>query len=67
MDLIEINKKTQKKKVESAEQKLYEVGNQLSQDHSLILVLQACKKYYGLQKTVKIIHGLGVKNFDLSI
>lgn len=67
MDIIEINKKTQKKKVAVAEQKLFEVGNKLTTDQSLILVLQACKKYYGLQKTVKIIHGLGVKNFDLSI
>ena len=67
MDIIEINRKTQNKKVEAAELQLYQVGNSLTKDHSLILVLQACKKYYGLQKTVKIIHGLGVKNFDLSI
>lgn len=67
MDIIEINKKTQKKKVLNAEQKLFEVGNYLDQDLSLILVLNACKKYYGLNKTVKIIHGLGVKNFDLSL
>ena len=67
MDIVEINKKTQRKKVERAESKLFEVGNNLDQDQSLILVLQACKKYYGLSKTVKIIHGLGVKNFDLSL
>lgn len=59
MDLIEINKLTQRKKVYDAEIKLYEL-NELSQDQATTLVLQALRKTYGLSKTVKIIHGLGV-------
>lgn len=60
MDIVEINKLTQKKKVHEAEIRLYELLN-LSKDQSLTLVLNACRKQYGLQKTVKIIHGLGVQ------
>lgn len=61
MDIVEINKMTQRKKVHEAEIKLYEL-NQLTKDQSLVLVLQALRKTYGLSRTVKIIHGLGVKN-----
>lgn len=61
MDLVEINKLTQKKKVKEAEIKLYEL-NELNKDQATTLVLQALRKQYGLNKTVKIIHGLGVKN-----
>lgn len=61
MDLIEINKMTQRKKVYSAESTLYEL-NELSQDEATTLVLQALRKTYGLTKTVKIIHGLGVEH-----
>ena len=52
---------TQKKKVKDAEIRLYELLD-LTKDQSTTLVLQALRKQYGLQKTVKIIHGLGVKN-----
>lgn len=61
MDIVEINKMTQKKKVHEAEIRLYELLN-LTKEQSLILVLHALKKQYGLNKTVKIVHGLGVKN-----
>ena len=60
MDIVEINKLTQKKKVKDAEITLYELNN-LNKDQATILVLQALRKYYGLNKTVKIIHGLGIK------
>lgn len=59
MDFIEINKLTQRKKVLDAECTLYEL-NELNKDQATILVLQALRKQYGLNKTVKIIHGLGV-------
>lgn len=61
MDIVEINKLLQKKKVHDAEIKLYELLD-LTKEQSLILVLHACRKQYGLSKTVKIVHGLGVKN-----
>lgn len=61
MDFVEINKLTQKKKVKEAEIRLYELVD-LTKDQATTLVLQALRKQYGLQKTVKIIHGLGVKH-----
>ena len=61
MDLIEINKMTQRKRVYAAESTLYEL-NELSKDEATTLVLQALRKTYGLTKTVKIIHGLGVQH-----
>ena len=61
MDFVEINKLTQKKKVKDAEIRLYELLD-LTKDQSTTLVLHALRKQYGLQKTVKIIHGLGVKH-----
>lgn len=60
MDIVEINKMTQRKKVRSAEDRLYELYN-LTKDEATILVLNACRNTYGLNKTVKIIHGLGIK------
>lgn len=60
MDIVEINKRTQRKYTDPALDKLYELYN-LTKDESLTLVLYACKKQYGLKKTVKIVHGLGVK------
>lgn len=61
MDIVEINKLTQKKKVYESEIRLHELLN-LTKEQSMILVLYACRKQYGLAKTVKIVHGLGVKN-----
>ena len=61
MDFVEINKLTQKKKVKEAEIRLFEMM-ELDKDQATTLVLQALRKQYGLQKTVKIIHGLGVKH-----
>lgn len=60
MDIVEINKLTQKKKVKDAEIRLFELID-LTKDQSTTLVLYALRKQYGLNKTVKIIHGLGVK------
>lgn len=61
MDIIEINKRTSSKLVLSSRNNLYNCKN-VNKEDSLTLILYACKKIYGLQKTVKIIHGLGVKN-----
>lgn len=61
MDIVEINKLTQKKKILESEIRLYELLD-LTKEQSLTLVLNACRKQYGLSKTVKIVHGLGVKN-----
>lgn len=60
MDIIEINKMTQRKKVYDAEVRLNELLS-LTKEQSTTLVLQALRKQYGLQKTVKIIRGLGIK------
>ena len=61
MDIVEVNKLIQRKKIGSALDHLYELCD-LTKDESLTLILNACKKEYGLMKTVKIVHGLGVKN-----
>lgn len=61
MDFVEINKLTQDKKVRSARDSLYNLSN-ITKNDSTILVLYACRKLYGLKNTVKIVHGLGVKN-----
>ena len=61
MDIIEINKRTGDKLVLTARNNLYNSKN-IDKQTSLTLILYACKKMYGLQKTVKIVHGLGVKN-----
>lgn len=60
MDIVEINKMIQKKKVHDAEIRLYELLD-LTKEQSLVLVLNALRNEYGLMKTVKIVHGLGVK------
>lgn len=59
MDIVEINKRTQRRYTDPALDHLYELCN-LTKDESLTLVLYACKKQYGLSKAVKIVHGLGV-------
>lgn len=61
MDIVEINKLRCKNRLHEAEDKLYELG-ELTKDQALTLIVQACCKHYGLRKTVKIVHGLGVKN-----
>lgn len=61
MDIVEVNKRTGSKLVFSARNNLYNCKS-VNKEDSLTLMLYACKKLYGLQKTVKIIHGLGVKN-----
>lgn len=61
MDIVEINKKLHRKFTDPALDHLYELCN-LTKDEATTLVLYACKKEFGLNKTVKIVHGLGVKN-----
>lgn len=61
MDFVEINKRLQRKHTDPALDHLYELCD-LTKDESLTLVLYACKKMFGLNKTVKIVHGLGVKH-----
>lgn len=60
MDIVEINKRLQRKWTDPALDHLYELCN-LTKEDATTLILIACKKQFGLQKTVKIIHGLGVK------
>lgn len=60
MDIVEINKYTQERKVRSARDNLYNLSN-ITKNDSTILVVYACRKMYGLRNTVKIVHGLGVK------
>lgn len=61
MDIVKINELTQNKKIAAARDFMYSPQN-LTKDHSLTLMLYACKKMYGLRNTVKIVHGMGVKN-----
>ena len=60
MDIVEINKYTQEKKVRSSRDNMYNLSK-ITKDDSTRLVLYACRKMYGLNNTVKIIHGLGIK------
>lgn len=62
MDIVEINKLTQKKRVNPALDKLYELYK-LTKEDSVILIAYACRKQYGVAKTVKILHGLDFKDF----
>lgn len=61
MDIIEINKRTGNKYILPASDNLYN-SKEINKEDALTLVLYSCKKTFGLQKTVKIVHGLGVKN-----
>ena len=60
MDIVEINKYTQEKKVKGSRDNLYNLSN-ITKEDSTRLVLYACRKMYGLNNTVKIVHGLGIK------
>lgn len=61
MDIVEINKMCQSKKVRSATDNLYSLSK-ITKNDSLILMIYACKKMYGIGLTTKIIHGLGVRD-----
>lgn len=63
MDIIEINKLTRKKNIETA---LQHIGN-LTQTEAVILLLDALKKEYGTIYAVKILHSIGIKKIDLSV
>ena len=60
MDIVEINKFTQEKRVKISRDNLYNLSK-ITKDDSTRLVLYACRKMYGLNNTVKIVHGLGIK------
>ena len=60
MDIIELNKITQKKKVDSAEKKM--LSKDITKEEALCLIVNALKRVYGIRATVNIVHGLGVKN-----
>lgn len=60
MDFVEINKRLHRKYTDPAFDHLYELCD-LTKEEATTLVLYACRKTYGLNKTVKIVHGLGVK------
>lgn len=59
MDIVQINKMTQKKKVRSAENHLYNLGKITKYDATILVVNAVCKEY-GIFRTADIIHGLGV-------
>lgn len=66
MDFVEINKFTQNKKVQHSRDLMYG-SSSIPKNESLRLIIYACKKMYGTQNTIKIIHGLGVNKIDLSV
>lgn len=61
MDIVEINKLKQKKRVRSAEDHLYN-SLKITKDDATILVINALCKEYGIFRTADIIHGLGVEH-----
>ena len=63
MDIIEINRYTQNKKVIESRNKLTQ--KKIQKEDSLRLILYACKKMYGLQATAKLIHSIGVDKIEL--
>lgn len=64
MDAIEINKLTQKQRVDVALDHLYELRD-LNKYESCVLMAYACRKQFGVLKTAKILHGLDIKNFKI--
>ena len=64
MDIVEINKLTQRKKVRSATDHLYELGK-ITKEDSVILIAYALRKEYGVLKTAEILHGIGVKDLKV--
>ena len=65
MDYIEINRFTQKRKVQESKDKLFD--KRIDKIDALRLIVHACKHIYGISDTAKIIHALGVDKIDLSI
>ena len=66
MDIIEINKFTQLKKVHVSLDHM-NGHRKLNKEDSLRLIINACKIQYGTMNTAKILHGVGVEKIDLSI
>lgn len=65
MDIIEINRFVQKKKLYHS---LDAMNNKkLNKEDSLRLIINACKVQYGTINTAKILHGVGVDKIDLSV
>lgn len=62
MDFVTINKLSQNRKVKIARDCVYG-SKAITVDDSLVLIVYACKKMYGIGATAKIIHGLGVDKF----
>ena len=60
MDIVEINKRTQSKNVKPAIDHLYN-NVSITKDESLTIILHTLKSVYGINRTIKIIRGLGVK------
>lgn len=65
MDLIEINKFTQEKKVKTSRDLLY--ARNLNKTEALRLMIYASKRMYGATNTATILHKIGVDKIDLSI
>lgn len=65
MDIIEINKFTQEKKVKSSRDLLY--AKNLNKTEALRLIIYATKRLYGTRNTVTILHKIGVDKIDLSV
>lgn len=64
MDIVEINKMTQRKKVGSATDHLYELCK-ITKEEALTLIMYSCRKEYGVMKTADIIHALGVEKIKV--
>ena len=54
MDIVEINKLTQRKRVGSATDRLYELGK-ITKEDAVILIAYALRKEYGVIKTAEIL------------
>lgn len=64
MDIVELNKLTHRKKVETAHNNI-NYFKTVSEQDAVILVSYALKKQYGLSIAVKILHSLGIKDLKV--
>lgn len=66
MDFVEINKITQKSRVDSARDNMYR-SKFVNQDDAVILIIYACRKMYGLGHTTKLIKALGINKIKCNL
>ena len=64
MDIVEFNKMTQRKRVRSAEDHLYNL-DKITKEDAVILLAYSLKKEYGVFRAVDILHSVGVERIKI--